>query len=105
MNRDLKILCEKVPWMNRVQVAILDITNHASAEPVVMKVQPDHVVVKPFITLEYEQAQELMDELWRCGLRPAEGAGSAGSLTATEKHLQDVRKIAFGLLKKHGVEA
>jgi len=104
MSRELQILCEKVPWKNRVQVAILDLASHSSAGPVVMKVQSENEVVEPFITLEYEQAQQLMDELWRCGLRPAEGTGSAGSLAATEKHLQDMRKITFGLLKNDGVE-
>ena len=41
-----------------------------------------------------------MDELWRCGLRPSEGTGSAGSLAATERHLKDMQAIAFDLLKR-----
>lgn len=40
-------------------------------------------------------AQQLMDDLWRCGLRPTEGKGSAGQLTATEYHLEDMRKLVF----------
>lgn len=51
------------------------------------------------LSLEQEQAQRLMDELWRCGLRPAEGQGSAGSLAATQKHLEDMRAIAFSVTK------
>lgn len=46
-------------------------------------------------------AQELMDELWRCGLRPTEGTGSAGALAATQRHLDDMRKIA---MKKIGIK-
>ena len=42
-----------------------------------------------------ESAQELMDGLWRCGLRPTEGAGSAGSLAATERHLADLQRLVF----------
>ena len=34
-----------------------------------------------------------MGDLWNAGYRPTEGAGSAGSLRATEKHLNDMRKI------------
>ena len=49
--------------------------------------------------LNYEEAQTLMDDLWSCGLRPTEGRGSAGSLAATERHLKDMRKIAFNRLK------
>lgn len=43
--------------------------------------------------LSPEAAQNLMDSLWVCGLRPTEGTGSAGSLAATEKHLNDMRAI------------
>lgn len=58
---------------------------------------------EPFVTISSTAAQMLMDELWRCGLRPTQGEGSAGSLAATERHLKDMRQIAMGLLKPHGV--
>ncbi|EKD22450.1 MAG: hypothetical protein ACD_86C00003G0013 [uncultured bacterium] len=48
--------------------------------------------------LGIQQAQQLMDELWQCGLRPTEGTGSAGSLAATEKHLKDMQEISKSLL-------
>lgn len=41
------------------------------------------------------QAQELMDRLWQAGYRPAEGKGSAGALAATERHLEDMRRLVF----------
>lgn len=41
------------------------------------------------------QAQELMDDLWRCGVRPTEGAGTAGSMAATQRHLEDMRELVF----------
>jgi hypothetical protein len=53
----------------------------------------------PIAALSMDSAQGLMDELWRCGLRPSEGTGSAGSLAATERHLKDMRAIAFDLLQ------
>ena len=59
---------------------------------------------EPTMTLRVDEAQQLMDELWYCGLRPSEGAGSAGSLRATEKHLSDMQAIAKGLLRKDGVD-
>ena len=52
-------------------------------------------VVIPFINLHTEEAQALMDELWRCGLRPTEGSGSAGAMAATQKHLEDMRTLVF----------
>ena len=47
------------------------------------------------IQLSTLAAQELMDQLWQAGLRPSEGSGSAGSLKATERHLEDMRKLVF----------
>lgn len=58
--------------------------------------------VEPLLRLRPHDAQELMDELWRCGLRPTEGTGSAGSLAATERHLKDMQRIAMGLLRLEG---
>jgi len=53
----------------------------------------DGEVPPPTTRLPMEVAQQLMDQLWLCGLRPTEGTGSAGSLAATEKHLNDMRAI------------
>ena len=44
------------------------------------------------IVLRPEQAQELMDSLWQCGVRPVQGSGSAGSLAATEAHLATAKE-------------
>lgn len=48
---------------------------------------------KPSLYLDYETAQKLMDQLWDCGLRPVEGAGSAGALSAVQSHLNDMRAL------------
>jgi len=56
------------------------------------------------ITFDNSEAQELMDMLWQCGVRPTEGAGTAGSMRATENHLKDLQRIAFGLLKQRGMK-
>jgi len=50
------------------------------------------------INLSRQTAQELMDSLWDCGLRPSEGSGSAGALAATERHLKDVQDFSRRLL-------
>ena len=55
---------------------------------------------QPCLVLMSEECQGLMDELWNTGFRPTEGTGSAGALAATQKHLEDMRKIAFDLLEK-----
>ena len=50
------------------------------------------------IAIPLDAAQELMDSLWQCGLRPSEGAGSAGALLATQNHLKDMQEISKKLL-------
>ncbi|HPR89724.1 MAG TPA: hypothetical protein PL181_17060 [bacterium] len=60
-------------------------------------------MIAPFVSVSISEAQQLMDELWRCGLRPSEGSGSAGMMKATQDHLNDMRKIAFMSLNKCGI--
>jgi len=61
----------------------------------------------PTFTLKNDEAQVLMDALWNAGIKPTEGMGSAGSLSATQDHvktLKDVTQKLFELLsKKSGV--
>lgn len=54
----------------------------------------------PFAVIGIDEAQNLMDELWECGIRPTEGTGSAGSLAATQRHLEDMQKIAMLFVNK-----
>ena len=49
--------------------------------------------------LEFKTAQSLMDQLWNCGFRPTEGAGSAGALLATQEHVKDLRMVTDHLLR------
>ncbi len=56
------------------------------------------------ITLGETNAQLLMDELWRAGLRPTEGTGSAGALAATQHHLEDMRKIALDFVSQANMD-
>lgn len=53
----------------------------------------------PMTIINDTAAQQLIDDLWQCGLRPSEGTGSAGALAAVEKHLADMRKIVGSKLK------
>lgn len=49
----------------------------------------------PLMTLQPDEAQELMDELWRAGIRPGEGSGSSGQMAAVQAHLNDMRALVF----------
>lgn len=51
--------------------------------------------IDPFIRMSPDEATVLMDELWRLGIRPSDGSGSTGQLSATERHLEDMRRLVF----------
>ena len=52
----------------------------------------------PVFLVSFEAAQRLMDDLYRCGVRPKDAGESVGALSATKHHLEDVRKLAEKLL-------
>ncbi|MCK4521163.1 MAG: hypothetical protein KAU20_01225 [Nanoarchaeota archaeon] len=47
------------------------------------------------LKLSNQEAVSMIDSLWLAGVRPSNGEGSSGQLAATEKHLKDMRTIAF----------
>jgi hypothetical protein len=63
-------------------------------EPLFVKVE-DGATPPVAMRLEHLEAQALMDRLWKAGLRPTEGSGSAGALAATQDHLKDMRRLVF----------
>jgi len=67
----------------------------AIMQPVEFKVIEEPFGTRPAFAMSRDDCQELMDELWRVGIRPSEGTGSAGSLAATERHLADLRALVF----------
>lgn len=56
----------------------------------------------PVLSLDEDAAQQLMNSLWDAGVRPVGAKGSAGQLDAVQRHLEDMRALAFD---KFGVES
>ena len=54
--------------------------------------------VRPFLQLTNPEAQKLADQLWSAGIRPSQGHNSEGVTAAQERHLTDMRAIAFAKL-------
>jgi hypothetical protein len=81
-----------------VEIFLLNRANCTAAASLQFVPVERGAMLVPAIQLVMSEAQLLIDALWQVGLRPTEGTGSAGSLAATEKHLQDMRTIAFGSL-------
>jgi hypothetical protein len=93
------------PWSHSVAFYLLAKDEGGSplvAEPVCWQPresQERFLEPVPSFRLDAEAAQRLMDELWSCGFRPAQGKQSEGVTVAQERHLQDMRAIAFDRLK------
>lgn len=104
--RNIEVRCARQDWLPSVSIALFERGGDRSymAAPIEFREVAAGEIVQPAVTLNVDQAQQLMDELWRCGLRPTEGAGSAGALAATERHLQDMQGIAKALLRKSGAK-
>lgn len=64
----------------------------------------EFVHVPPTLSLPFEAAQQLMDELWNAGIRPVDGTGNVGQTGAMANHLNDMRAIAFNALKLPVIE-
>lgn len=109
MNRRLQFFARRAWPGNHIEIFVHAKTGDGSpayAQPLQMRVIPkeeeEEGVEQPATFMfTTESAQNLMDELWTIGLRPTEGTGSAGSLAATQKHLDDMRSIVSNQL---GVE-
>lgn len=105
----LRFLARREYWGGRIELAIGDTRADQggaiySAHPITFSETGPHVEARPCLSLTPDEAQALVDELWLLGVRPSEGTGSAGSLAATERHLVDMRRVAFGALKRQGIE-
>jgi hypothetical protein len=100
MTYETQLWIERHPWSDRVEFVYAEKRDSGLyvAEPIILKEKTAAQEGEaPPITfaLRTEKCQELMDRLWQLGLRPSEGTGSAGALAATQKHLDDMRKLVF----------
>lgn len=99
MIEDIEIRAQRAPWNRGVEINASGcdraVRKVFTAEANWQEIPDGSMAESPTFKLSIEQAQTLMDDLWNCGLRPTEGAGSAGAMRAVEKHLEDMRKIAF----------
>lgn len=99
--RDLTVRAFNAPWARAIEVLVharQGRDNPELAEAVDLVWQPAPQLgerTEPTFRLPYANAQMLMDDLWACGIRPTEGAGSAGALAATQAHLKDLQRLVF----------
>jgi len=91
--------CEKPDWDFNIKVSIRSGNNTDGwqyvSSMVLTSVEDGALIPNSPLSLKPEEAQQLMDELYRCGIRPTDGAGTAGAMRAVERHLEDMRTLVF----------
>jgi hypothetical protein len=100
LNYDDRVRAKAAPWANSVEIAAFGRLNGGETKIATVQWETiaDNAEMKPLLTIRMEQAQVLMDDLWNAGVRPTEGAGSAGAMRAAEHHIADLRRVAFKAL-------
>lgn len=98
----VKLRCKPTPFLDGVELVgfARDSDRRKYVASLAWKEQSENDVyfVDPTVRLSMENAQTLMDDLWASGVRPTEGNGSAGAMRAAERHIADLRQIAFKAL-------
>lgn len=98
-----KLLVNRERWQHSgVSFLLMDEWEGKRWIPAPLEMVPqanEAVIESPTFRLREAEAQALMDMLWDCGLRPSEGSGSAGALAATQRHLDDMRRLVFGKME------
>lgn len=82
VNDDITMYCRQTANGRRYYAKKIEFEEHV-----------DGAWMEPMARITPTDAQQIMDGLWQCGLRPSEGTGSAGSLRATQDHLDTLKKI------------
>lgn len=65
------------------------------AKPIEVEPLQEGSNVPATMRLDDPELQQLMDELWRVGIRPSNGEGNVGMIGAMKEHLADMRKLVF----------
>lgn len=102
MEMNIHADAQRIPIRNAIRI-YLYMKNPGSTIQVLTNVEftdldPTATVDIEGLDVTYETAQEIVDSLWNCGIRPSEGTGSAGSLKATENHLKDMQELSKRVL-------
>lgn len=70
----------------------------SAAQPLVFNEYKIGERTEPIARIDLPELQQLMDELWRNGIRPSNGEGNVGQIGAMDKHLADMRAIVSNYL-------
>jgi hypothetical protein len=58
----------------------------------------ENEIIDPVLSIHPDVAQQIMDDLWRAGVRPTNIRKDDLALSAKDDHIKDLQKVAFALL-------
>ena len=70
----------------------------AYAQPITMYVPPpeeEGITKSPFMVLDSDAAQNLLDQLYEAGVRPSHGVDKGDVILAKDEHIKDLRTLVF----------
>ena len=84
-------------WGSHLEVLFYQVegTKMYQATPLQFHSMEEGAAFEATTTLTPIMAQQLMDELYRAGVRPTEAADNTGELKGTKAHLADMRRLVF----------
>jgi hypothetical protein len=100
MNRDFKFRAYREYYNDLINLVIFGKQGekHVALSNLVFEELKEFSDPKEKIYMTQQQGQELMDSLWDCGIRPSEGTGSAGAMSAIQDHLKSMKILSDRLL-------
>jgi glutamine synthetase len=105
-----RLAARRADWRNEVEFYLIDYRPDGGREKAYLlqdignavtweEQQEGFTYSAPSFRLYQDAAQELMDMLWHDGLRPRQQINEASRIEAVNRHLEDMRAIAFDRLK------
>jgi len=102
MIEKIAVFAQMHNWNQQIEILIRERSPGSLmvAQPLEFREGQEGAIQDPTFRLSPEEAQQLIDALWLCGIRPSEGTGSAGSLKATQYHLEDMRMLVLNNIEE-----
>ena len=98
MSKEIKIQAERslVHCCIRLFGYVKTNGKSASIQPVeITEISDGYHLWEPFLNLEYEEAQSLLESLWEAGVRSPQITSTLGEINATKHHLKDMQRLVF----------
>lgn len=108
--RATRAFAERRDWGRKIGIRIIGSERAFDDSPrpqemlasLVWRAVDENEVYEPTTDLSVAAAQTLMDSLWLAGIRPSDSQHTSEVLAAQSKHLEDMRMLAIGSLRKKG---